>query len=160
MIHPMTIADIATVLEIDRSSAGHARFTTPWSERQYRAELERPYAFIDVVRTPPDPTSNGVVLAYCHHWVVGDEVQIMNVVTHPAARRSGHARALLTHALDSRRYPGIGRASLEVRLSNAAAVALYEAFGFRVVGRRPSYYRSGEDALVMNLTLAAEAARA
>jgi ribosomal-protein-alanine N-acetyltransferase len=46
---------------------------------------------------------------------------------------------------------GLDAAWLEVRAGNAAAIALYERFGFTTVGRRPGYYADGEDALVMCL---------
>ena len=74
---------------------------------------------------------------------------IMNVAVDPDRRRQGLASALLTDLL--RRIDGRGaRFTLEVRESNAGAIALYERFGFRAAGRRRRYYQdNGEDAVIM-----------
>jgi ribosomal-protein-alanine N-acetyltransferase len=80
---------------------------------------------------------------------VADEVEILLVVVAPAARRRGLGRALLRAALAQATVART--AFLEVRVSNAAAIALYEGVGFVAVGRRPRYYDGGEDALSMRL---------
>ncbi len=86
-------------------------------------------------------------------WRVADEVEVLFVATAPAWRRQGVARALLVHALQAARDEGAARALLEVRRSNAPAIALYRALGFEVVGERRRYYDDGEDALLMASTL-------
>ena len=74
------------------------------------------------------------------------ENEILNLAVGPTARRSGVARALLTHALQA--SPGTW--FLEVRKSNHAAIRLYESTGFRPSGNRPGYYQdSTETAIVM-----------
>lgn len=80
------------------------------------------------------------------------EIEVLLVVVAPALRRRGIGRALLAKALA--RVPGASVAHLEVRASNAAAIALYESLGFVAVGRRPRYYEGGEDALSMRCKLA------
>jgi ribosomal-protein-alanine N-acetyltransferase len=82
---------------------------------------------------------------------VAGEVQIQNVATAPAFRRQGVAACLLSHVFEQARGSGFESAWLEVRIGNAPAIALYERFGFTVVGRRTNYYADGEDALVMCL---------
>lgn len=60
----------------------------------------------------------------------------------------------MRHLTDGARVRGCRRATLEVRLGNGPARALYEGFGFRVVGRRPGYYAdTGEDALLLTCAL-------
>jgi ribosomal-protein-alanine N-acetyltransferase len=74
------------------------------------------------------------------------ENEILNLAVAPAARRSGIARALLTHALQA--SPGTWH--LEVRASNQAAIQLYQSAGFTPTGHRQGYYRdSPEPAIVM-----------
>jgi len=85
-----------------------------------------------------------------NYWIVADEVHVLNVATDPAHRRKGYARALLVQLFESARTLRARVAMLEVRLSNAAAIALYESFGFTAVGLRPHYYDDGEAALLMS----------
>ena len=76
-----------------------------------------------------------------------DEHEILNLAVAPSARRSGLARALLTHVLQA--FPGSW--FLEVRASNLPAIRLYESTGFRASGTRRDYYRdSPETAIVMH----------
>ncbi|MGH2927484.1 MAG: ribosomal protein S18-alanine N-acetyltransferase, partial [Solirubrobacteraceae bacterium] len=73
---------------------------------------------------------------------------LMNIAVEPRMRRRGIARALLEQMIE-RAGPEL-EYTLEVRTSNAAAIALYESFGFRSAGTRPRYYRdNGEDAVIM-----------
>jgi ribosomal-protein-alanine N-acetyltransferase len=73
----------------------------------------------------------------------------MNVAVDPDHRREGLASALLRELLH-RIGDDQARVTLEVRPSNRGAIALYDAFGFRVAGARRRYYQdNGEDALIM-----------
>ncbi len=83
-----------------------------------------------------------------------DEIEILNVATGPSSRRQGVGKALLRELLNLHE----GVLFLEVRESNSAARALYEAAGFREAGRRKNYYAKAgipaglrEDAVVMKL---------
>lgn len=83
----------------------------------------------------------------------GDESEIVNIVVAKNARRQGVGRALLDAAIEAARETGAATQFLEVASDNRAARILYEAGRFRVVGRRPGYYRrpGGDwvDALIM-----------
>lgn len=69
---------------------------------------------------------------------------------HPAYRRQGFAQVLLHRLLVIARQRGLAWATLEVRVSNSAAIALYQRFGFQVAGRRCRYYPdTQEDALIL-----------
>jgi [ribosomal protein S18]-alanine N-acetyltransferase len=84
--------------------------------------------------------------------LVADEASLLNIIVDPTCRRKGFGRSLLVHGLERMRRRGARRCFLEVRRSNAAAIALYHSLGFTVVGERRGYYRGrggGEDALVM-----------
>jgi [ribosomal protein S18]-alanine N-acetyltransferase len=145
-ITPMERADLEAVIEIEQ----HA-FRSPWSRQIFLEELDREWAYLDVVREPgPDGASR--VVAFCNYWLVRDEVHLLNIATHPDARRHGHARALMTHLVEFARRHKCRYVTLEVRRSNQGALDLYDQFGFHAVGIRPKYYvEDQEDAVVMLL---------
>jgi ribosomal-protein-alanine N-acetyltransferase len=115
-----------------------------------RAELDRAFARLWVARLEPDGPPVGVLLA----WDAADEVHVLDVAVEAEARRRGVGRSLLTTAVEHGRTRGARVVLLEVRRSNAPAIALYRSFGFEEVGVRRSYYTdNGEDALVFHLEL-------
>jgi ribosomal-protein-alanine N-acetyltransferase len=145
LIEPMKPADLEAVMEIERLS-----FRTPWSREVFQEELGRGWAYVDVLRRSP----GGKALAFCNYWLVADEVHLLNVATHPAARRNGCAARLLEHVLDFAQRRHCRIVMLEVRRSNEIAQRLYRRFSFKAVGVRPSYYADNqEDAVVMSLDL-------
>ena len=96
----------------------------------------------------------GELLGYVGMQHVLDEGYIGNVCTAPQHRRRGVARALLAELEARSRRLGLAFLTLEVRASNAAAIALYEGAGYGRVGTRPGYYQHpAEDAVIMTLFL-------
>jgi len=92
----------------------------------------------------------GVAVGFVLVRYVGDEMEILNLAVAEGSRRSGVGRCLVRAALDEARVRGTSRAFLEVRESNAPALALYNSAGFKPVGRRRNYYHEpDEDALVL-----------
>jgi ribosomal-protein-alanine N-acetyltransferase len=89
------------------------------------------------------------VVAFLATWLVQDELHVLNVATDPAHRRRGHARALMQHAIRFGVEHGVRMVLLEVRRSNAAAIALYRQLGFTAMGVRARYYSNDEDAVEM-----------
>lgn len=141
-------ADLPRLMEIER-----AAFLHPWSEPQLRAELGNAWS---VMLAAEEPTAEGGLrmAGYVIVWVVHDELHVLNVATAPEARRRGIGRALMDEAHRLGRARACRVATLEVRRSNAAAIALYRALGYRQVGMRPRYYaEENEDALLMSLDL-------
>jgi ribosomal-protein-alanine N-acetyltransferase len=118
------------------------------TKAQLKEELGRPWARPRVARNA-EGRATGMLLA----WNVADEVQILDVAVHPALRRRGIGRALMSDALDAARARAAVRLFLEVRRSNAAAIALYRSFGFYALGVRKRYYPDDEDAVEMALAL-------
>jgi ribosomal-protein-alanine N-acetyltransferase len=149
-IERMRPPDLDDVLSIERAS-----FSMPWSRGAFLYEMEQnQVARCFVVR------DGGRVAGYVCLWEVADELHVTNIAVHPDRRRRGIARTLLGRVIDDARQRAIRLVVLEVRPSNAEALALYESFGFRVVGRRRGYYYdTGEDALVMEASLAEGATR-
>ncbi|MBQ2119039.1 MAG: ribosomal protein S18-alanine N-acetyltransferase, partial [Clostridia bacterium] len=98
----------------------------------------------------------GLVSAVC----AADECDITDVAVLPAYRRRGIAAALLRELFTRLRAGGTRHVYLEVRESNAPAIALYRSFAFSPCGRRKRYYTAPEeDAVVMRLDLSGDPAR-
>jgi ribosomal-protein-alanine N-acetyltransferase len=114
------------------------------------AELAREHAVLLVARAHEGEAPVAFVLA----WQVADEFELLDLGTDPAFRRRGVGRALLDALLERARAGGASAVYLEVRPSNAAALALYRAAGFTDLARRPRYYPDGEDALLLRYDVA------
>lgn len=91
----------------------------------------------------------GRILGYAGMNQVLDEVHIRKICIAPDMRRRGYARLLLEKMERCAVQNGAVALTLEVRRSNAAAIALYEGFGFRTEGARKKYYDNGEDAWIL-----------
>lgn len=87
---------------------------------------------------------------------LGQEAEILDLAVRHDHRREGHAAFLLESFMQHACRSSVQKIFLEVRESNAAAIALYQKFGFQISGRRPNYYRNPEEAaLLMNCSLPA-----
>jgi len=92
--------------------------------------------------------SGGAVTGFLMARQVAKEAEILNIAVLPAYRRSGQATELLREGTMQWNAGGVTMIFLEVRESNQAAIAFYEANGFTVRGRRPTYYREPEEAAI------------
>ena len=84
--------------------------------------------------------------------IVQNEAEIIDIRVDNRYRRTGIGESLLTQAFEKLRVSSIRSIFLEVRSSNAGALALYEKLGFSMMGRRENYYKTAagrEDALTM-----------
>jgi len=149
IIDAMTEADLDEVVAIDV-----AAFSEPKEvrEKSLREELARPWGRLRVARG-----EGGRVLGYLLFWHVTDELHVINVAVAPAERRKGIGRALVGELLSYARANAVAKILLEVRASNAAAIALYESAGFTRFNVRPRYYGNDEDAVEMVLRVASGA---
>lgn len=140
------------IKEIDEQSAQFAAelekicFVHPWSKKAILEEAERGYfiaAFCD-----------GVFAGYAGMTAVLDERGICNVATVPEFRGKGIGKAIVAALIKNAKETGASVVMLEVRESNAAAIALYEKSGFVKVGKRKNFYdMPTEDALLYNFYL-------
>lgn len=138
-------ADFDRILEIEQ-----AAHPTPWTRDVFGREFELDISHVWVVETGSDAE----VVAFLVFWVVHDEVHVLNVAVDPAFRRIGIATSTLQHLEEVSRKHSASFITLEVRHENRAAIALYEALGYEIIGRREAYYAdTGEDALIMSLLL-------
>ena len=139
IIVPMDRGHIPQIAALEREC-----FSTPWSENMLSDALFDPKASFIVAED-----GEGGVLGYAGLQVVLDEGYIDNIAVEEAARRHGVGDALLDV------FCRFGQAhlsflTLEVRASNAPAIALYRKHGFQEAGRRKNYYQQPrEDAIIM-----------
>ncbi|MDD9970179.1 MAG: ribosomal protein S18-alanine N-acetyltransferase [Myxococcales bacterium] len=146
IIVPMRQADLASVERVARSDGGLA-----WPRSELEAELTRPHSLARVLRPGPGLPIGAFVIC----WVTGSEAQLLHLAVEAGQRRRGYGRALLRSALVATHARGASDMVLEVRVSNAPALALYASEGFQRIGIRQRYYSdNGEDALVMKRAIA------
>ena len=151
----MREADIATVQEIEREI-----FSTPWPRNAYYRELaSRSSAHYLVLRQEGavekpagvqgadfDPT----IVGYGGMWRMYDEAHVTTIGVRHDLQHRGFGRVLFAGLVQAAYDMGAKWVTLEVRTSNENAMKMYEAFGFKVIGRRKGYYTdNGEDAIVM-----------
>jgi ribosomal-protein-alanine N-acetyltransferase len=132
--------DIPHILEIENLS-----FITPWTEEMFRAQLRFRDRAINLVLE-----EDSAITGYAAAWIAADEVHLLSIAVHPAARRAGRGSALLASVLARGSARGCVRTLLEVREGNEGARRFYRLRGFREIGTRRGYYMdTGEDAIIM-----------
>jgi ribosomal-protein-alanine N-acetyltransferase len=136
----MAAPDLDAVLAIEEAS-----FSAPWSRDQFLQELASPISGCLTACA-----ADGSVAGYLCLMFAADECTVMDVAVRPDLRGHGVGRLLLQRTMDECRQRGSRFVHLEVRVSAAPAIALYRSVGFTEAGRRPRYYRDGEDAIVMS----------
>ena len=144
-LRPMHVAYLPQVVDIEQRA-----YAFPWTEGIFRDCLNVGYSAW-VVASPADE-----VLAYAVMSMAVGEAHVLNLCVEPAYHQQGLGRFLLTHLQQLARSAGMEIMLLEVRKSNAAAIALYQAMGFHKLGVRKAYYpaRDGsEDALLLGYNL-------
>jgi ribosomal-protein-alanine N-acetyltransferase len=145
VIHPARAEDVQPMLYLERQAGTAAH----WSKAQYEAIFQ-----------PGAPSRLGLVaergemLGFLVAQTAGPEWELENLVVAPSARRQGVGRELVCELLRLAGRQGASAILLEVRASNAAALALYQACGFVRSGSRPGYYQNPrEDAIICSYDL-------
>ena len=145
-IIPMTAESAEEAAQIERES-----FETPWSLNSLLEEVSSPTARFFTLSV------FGKTAAYAGMHIVLDEAYIDNIAVLPAFRGFGLGRAVTCHLISRAAEENCSFITLEVRASNAAAIALYESCGFLRAGIRPGYYEHpSEDAILYTKTLKGE----
>ena len=134
----MTKFDVETVAAIEFKS-----FSLPWKLEDFWYETIREDSISIVGEI------DGKIVAYACAWISFDEADVANIAVDENFRRRGIGTKLFAEIIRLVKLRGITALTLEVRVSNTAAITLYENFGLRSVGRRKGYYEDGEDALIM-----------
>jgi ribosomal-protein-alanine N-acetyltransferase len=144
VIRPLRWWDVESVVPVERELFGD----TAWSPEVFWAELAQTRTRWYVVAEDED----GTLLGYAGLLHNGAEGDVQTIAVAPAARRRGIGALLLRTLLAEAVRCGCTSMMLEVRADNAAAIALYESFGFERISVRRGYYQPGAvDAWVMRL---------
>jgi ribosomal-protein-alanine N-acetyltransferase len=140
-IKPMEETDIDTVIEIEKQAYGQHH----WSKESFIEELSN-----DLASYFSAYNDKGELIAYCGCWKIIEEAHITSIAVSPKFRRKHIAEALLKTVIDDCYKNMVKFITLEVRVSNAPAIGLYEKYGFKSLGKRKGYYQDdNEDALIM-----------
>jgi ribosomal-protein-alanine N-acetyltransferase len=166
----MRMEDVPEVVAVDRRC-----FTTAWPASAYRREATHPEKNLYIILrrvgegplTMPDPKngfltnilpflkddhgpSQEPIVGYAGLWIVSDEAHVTTIGVLPELRGQGLGELLLITLIEHAREKGARWLTLEARVSNTVAHALYRKYTFKDAGYRRRYYSDdGEDALVM-----------
>jgi len=141
-IRRLTLADLAAIERIERRA-----YPTPWSRSMFAGELAKPSS---ICLGAVDAEAGEVLVAYLIISRYADAWHVMNVAVHDDYRGNGVATQLLNELFELTADDGRRGYTLEVRVSNTAAIRLYERLGFVARGVRRGYYTDNrEDALIM-----------
>jgi ribosomal-protein-alanine N-acetyltransferase len=137
----LEMRDLDRIEEIERES-----YPTPWSRSMFAGELAKPSS----VCLGAFDTERDVLVGYLIISRYVDAWHVMNVAVEPSQRRRGIAQNLLERLFELTANDSRRGYTLEVRVSNANAIRLYERLGFQARGLRRGYYTDNrEDALIM-----------
>ena len=139
-LRPLTLGDLDAIERIELAS-----YPTPWSRSMFASELAKPSSVsLGAFDERGQLVGFLVISRYVDAW------HVMNIAVTPAHRRQGIAVALLERLFDETGRDASRGYTLEVRVSNTAAIQLYERLGFKARGVRRGYYTDNrEDALIM-----------
>jgi len=140
-ILPMQKADLDKVMLIEEKAYGEHH----WSKDSFYGELSNDlahyYSAFDI---------DDNLVGYSGTWQVLDEAHITTLAVSPDLKRKKIGEALLINLIEDCYKNEIKYITLEVRVSNIAAIKLYEKYGFKSLGARKGYYQNNnEDALIM-----------
>ena len=139
-VRPLQLRDLAAIEVIERSA-----YPTPWSRSMFAGELSKPSSVCLGAFDDDD-----VLVGYLITSRYVDAWHVMNVAVAPDLRRRGIASTLLGRLFELTATDDRRGYTLEVRVSNTGAIALYEGLGFETRGVRRGYYTDNrEDALIM-----------
>jgi ribosomal-protein-alanine N-acetyltransferase len=137
----LKVRDLNAIEEIERTS-----YPTPWSRSMFAGELAKPSSIcLGAVEAEKDDLVGYLIISrYVDAW------HVMNIAVAPEYRRRGIARSLMERLFEVTARDARRGYTLEVRVSNDAAIRLYEELGFKTRGIRRGYYTDNrEDALIM-----------
>ena len=144
VIRPATTDDLASIMTLEQSAHAY-----PWSEKIMQRYLLKPQA-VWILEDDSRHVGHAVVS------LVVDEAELLMITVDPKVQGKGYGTELLTAVMEKLQKAGASCMFLEVRESNAPAIALYEKLGFCENGRRRGYYPSEdgrEDALLYSIEL-------
>lgn len=142
IIREWTKEDIPVIAEMERRC-----FHAAWTEEMLSDTLRYPIYNCFLAE------EGGQVCGYCCLIVVCEDAEVGNIAVDTPFRGKGIGKALMDAMHQRAKEKGATQSFLEVRVSNANAIALYKKFGYESYGIRARYYEDGEDAMVMKRAL-------
>jgi ribosomal-protein-alanine N-acetyltransferase len=134
--------DITKLAEMERRC-----FSDPWTEQMLADTLKLPVYHGFLVE------EQGEILGYASMIVVCEDAEVGNIAVDLPFRGRGLSKVLMDAMHERAKSLGATQCFLEVRVSNAVAISLYEKYGYEKYGVRAKYYADGEDAFVMKKSL-------
>lgn len=151
-LRSMQSSDLPAVVAIEETVFGDDAWPASFFERDLANEHSI-YVILEL-GSAEQGTGRVELAGYAGYWLLDDEANLMNIAIAPGWQGRGLGEHLLRATLDRMQAEGAQACTLEVRVGNVRAQALYRKLGFDVTGRRKRYYRdNGEDALLMARTL-------
>lgn len=146
ILAPLVLSQIPAAVALDQRSLGGV-----WSQNQYIQELNNPISCLLGCYSPAVNLSiaESPLWGLGCSWSIGEETHITLLAVTPDQQRLGIGSLLLWALLHHGLTHHQAWATLEVAADNYAALGLYQKFGFQEAGRRPKYYPSGADALIL-----------
>ena len=146
MIRKMVKEDLIRIMEIEQAS-----FKDAWTLSEYEYELEdNPFASLFVYE------EDGKIVGMYDIWVTFEIAQIANIAVDHSCRGKGIGSKMMDALIDYANAKQCENISLEVRVTNQTAIALYEKYDFMISHTRKQYYEDGEDAYLMIKELGGE----
>ncbi|MBR3891534.1 MAG: ribosomal protein S18-alanine N-acetyltransferase [Bacilli bacterium] len=138
IVREMTKEDLEEVVNIESSL-----YKDKWNKEAYLRDLENEIAYNYVLE------HEGVILGYYGFWLMFDNIDITKVSIRKELQGKGLSKILMEDMFNRISNSDINTITLEVRVSNKVAIALYEKYGFKKISVREKYYENVEDAYVM-----------
>lgn len=141
LIHKLHEDSMSKILDIERQN----EFS--WTDGMLRDCFNADYEIYGII-------INQKIIAFVIMHFISDEAEILNIAVDKNFRQQGYGRMLLQYILELSKQKNIKKIFLEVRISNIAAIYLYETLGFKKIAVRKNYYAAGkgrEDAMIYKL---------
>jgi ribosomal-protein-alanine N-acetyltransferase len=138
-----TEGDLETIAEIEKRCFPE----DAWTKEMLADGLRSPYGWSVLAE------EGGQVCGYACLFSLFETAELMNIAVDIPFRRRGVGERLITALHEKAKEMGAERVMLEVRASNAAAIALYKKYGYEKISVRKGYYSGGEDADIMQKIL-------
>lgn len=147
-IRKATLDDALALAALDKRIQASLAFA--WTQGHFEAEMAKPFSTTLVMT---DDETDSFIAGYLVFWIQGLDGEILSVGVDPKMRGLGFAQKLVDQARRELLRLGAARLLLNVRKSNAAALALYQKMHFNIMHIRKGFYSDGEDAYEMEVKL-------
>lgn len=138
IVRELNASDLEEILKIEESL-----YLDPWNKQAYLRDLENDIAYNYVLE------HDGIIIGYYGFWIMFDNIDITKVSIRKEFQGMGLSHILLRDLFSRISNVDIKTITLEVRVSNEAAISLYKKHGFKQICIRKNYYSNKEDAYIL-----------